>query len=56
MLGTDFDGFTDPPDDVEDASRMPDVTRMLLERGVSEADVQKILGGNAQRILETGWR
>lgn len=55
-LGTDFDGFTDPPDDVRDASYMPLVTQTLLDNGVREADVLKILGGNAQRVLEAGWR
>jgi microsomal dipeptidase-like Zn-dependent dipeptidase len=55
-LGTDFDGFTDPPDDIEDASEMGVVTQMLLDRGVPEADVLRILGGNAQRVLEAGWR
>ena len=56
VLGTDFDGFTDPPDDLRDSSSMGRVTRMLLERGVSEPDIAKILGGNAQRVLEAGWR
>ena len=56
MLGTDFDGFTDPPDDVRDASELPKVTQMLLDRGVPEDDVMKILGGNAMRVLEAGWR
>jgi membrane dipeptidase len=56
MLGSDFDGFTDPPDDVRDASQFPKVTRMLLDRGVSECDVKKILGGNAQRVLRAAWR
>jgi membrane dipeptidase len=56
VLGTDFDGFTDPPDDLEDASTLPAVTRMLLDRGVAEADVKKILGANAQRVLAAGWR
>jgi membrane dipeptidase len=56
VLGTDFDGFTDPPDDLRDASSMGSVTRLLLERGVSEVDVAKVLGGNAQRVLAAGWR
>ena len=56
VLGTDFDGFTDPPDDLRDYSSMGRVTRMLLERGVPEPDISKILGGNAQRVLEAGWR
>ena len=56
MLGTDFDGFTDPPDDVRDASELPKFTQMLLDRGVPQDDVMKILGGNAMRVLEAGWR
>jgi membrane dipeptidase len=56
VLGSDFDGFTDPPDDVKDASKFGAVTRMLLERGLTESEVKKILGENAPRLLETGWR
>jgi membrane dipeptidase len=56
MLGTDFDGFTDPPDDVCDESQLGNVTKMLLERGLAEVDIKKIIGQNAQRILEKGWQ
>ncbi len=56
MLGTDFDGFTDPPDDVKDTSQLPSVTRMLLERGLSEVEIKKILGANAMRVLKAGWK
>ncbi|UCF19136.1 MAG: membrane dipeptidase [Gemmatimonadota bacterium] len=56
LLGTDFDGFTDPPDDLRDASQVGKVTGMLLDRGLPEDAIKKILGGNAQRLLETGWR
>ena len=55
-IGTDFDGFTDPPDDLRDASMLPALTGALLERGMAEADVKKVLGGNAQRVLAAGWR
>ena len=55
MLGTDFDGFTDPPDDVPDASHLGKVTQMLLDKGLSEADIKKILGGNVRRVLQAGW-
>jgi microsomal dipeptidase-like Zn-dependent dipeptidase len=55
-LGTDFDGFTDPPDDVRDASMLPKVTEKLLDRGLKPDDVRKVLGGNAQRVLAAGWR
>ena len=56
MLGTDFDGFTDPPDDVRDASQLGAVTRMLFDRGLPEIEIKKILGGNALRVLRAGWR
>ncbi|GIW52617.1 MAG: hypothetical protein KatS3mg081_1972 [Gemmatimonadales bacterium] len=56
VLGSDFDGFTDPPDDIHNASRFPALTELLLRRGMSEPDIRKVLGGNAQRLLEAGWR
>ncbi len=56
MLGSDFDGFTDPPDDIHNASRFPALTEFLLRRGMSEEEIRKVLGGNAQRVLEAGWR
>lgn len=56
MLGTDFDGFTDPPDDVPDAGRLGALTKLLLDHGLTDAEVKKILGQNAQRVLEKGWR
>lgn len=56
MLGTDFDGFTDPPNDVWDASQFGAVTKMFLEQGLAEDDVKKIIGQNAQRVLKSGWR
>lgn len=55
-LGTDFDGFTDPPDDLPDPSHLPALTDALLGAGFSERDVERILGGNALRVLEEGWR
>lgn len=55
-IGSDFDGFTTPPDDVRDASELGAVTRALLARGVTEADMLKVLGGNADRVLRAGWR
>jgi membrane dipeptidase len=54
-IGTDFDGFTDPPDDLKDASEMPRLTQRLLVEGYGEERVKKILGGNALRVLREGW-
>lgn len=55
-VGTDFDGFTDPPDDVNDASKLPAVGCMLLAKGLDTTVVQQIIGGNARRVLRDGWR
>ena len=54
-LGTDFDGFTTPPEDLKDAAEMPRLTQRLLVEGYSEERVKKILGGNALRALREGW-
>jgi microsomal dipeptidase-like Zn-dependent dipeptidase len=54
-LGSDFDGFTDPPDDLKDASELPKLTQRLVVEGYSEDEIGKILGGNALRVLVEGW-
>ena len=61
-IGTDFDGFTDPPDDVVDATQMPRLTQHLLGQTLSGSKrrypaeaVKQILGGNALRVLRAGW-
>ena len=54
-LGTDFDGFTDPPDDLKDHSRVPDLIHVMQENGFSAAEVEKVAGGNARRVLGDGW-
>jgi len=50
-LGSDFDG-ANMPYGMEDASRLPQITDALLDRGYSEEDIQRILGGNALRFLQ----
>jgi membrane dipeptidase len=55
-IGTDFDGFTDPPDDCHSAAELPEVRKMLEGKGLARADVDAILGGNARRVLRDGWR
>jgi len=50
-LGSDFDGAVMPLG-MEDASKLPRITDALLEKGYSEKDVTKILGGNLLRVME----
>jgi microsomal dipeptidase-like Zn-dependent dipeptidase len=54
-IGTDFDGFTDPPDDLKDASQLPRLTQRLVAEGFSRDQIRKIWGGNALRVLREGW-
>ena len=55
-IGTDFDGFTDPPDDCDSAAKLPLIREMLEAKGVSRNDAEAVLGGNARRVLRDGWR
>jgi len=50
-LGSDFDG-AEMPYGMEDASGLPRITDALLRRGYSETDIEKILGGNALRLMQ----
>ncbi len=50
-IGTDFDGVGCVPEGLDDASKFPNLTRALLEKGYSESDVLKIYGGNTLRLL-----
>jgi membrane dipeptidase len=54
-IGSDFDGFTDPPDDLKDASELPYLTQRLLSDGFTPDQVGKIIGGNALRAIREGW-
>ncbi|MDV6032975.1 MAG: membrane dipeptidase [Phycisphaera sp. RhM] len=50
-IGSDFDGVPSLPTGLEDVSKYPLITQALLNRGYSEADVHKVLGGNVLRAL-----
>jgi membrane dipeptidase len=45
-LGTDYDGIDDPPEGLEDVSKLPAVAEELLRRGHSEDVVRGVLGEN----------
>jgi membrane dipeptidase len=51
-LGSDFDGADDLfPEGMEDISKIPNLVRGLMERGFSDEDILKILGGNTLRVM-----
>ena len=51
-LGSDFDGIPSTPAGLEDVTKMPGITRELVEREYGEADIKKILGGNHIRLMK----
>jgi len=54
-IGTDYDGFTDPPDEMVNISELPRLTKYLSALGYTENQLESILGGNALRVLREGW-
>jgi len=51
-VGSDFDGIQAVPADLSSVADLPNLTKELLKRGYSEADIDKILGGNMLRVME----
>ncbi len=50
-IGTDFDGVSCVPMGLEDYSKMPALTRALLEDGFSAEQIAMIYGGNTLRLM-----
>jgi membrane dipeptidase len=48
-LGSDFDGIPTTPRGLDDVSKFPDLVKEMLERGVSDEDAAKVVGGNVLR-------
>jgi membrane dipeptidase len=51
-LGSDFDGIESAPLQLDNVSCYPLITKALVEKGYSEKDIDKILGGNLIRVLK----
>lgn len=49
-LGSDYDGVSLLPAQLQDVSTYPYITQGLLDRGYSADDIRKILGGNLMRV------
>ena len=52
-LGSDFDGVGCVPKGLEDVSKWPNLTRKLLEKGYSDAQIRMIYGGNFLRFMRS---
>ena len=51
-IGSDFDGITITPQQLNDATNFPLITKALLDKGYNINDIDKILGGNVLRVLK----
>jgi membrane dipeptidase len=50
-LGSDYDGVSVLPTQLDDVSSYPYITQGLLDRGYTEEQIQGILGGNLMRVF-----
>jgi membrane dipeptidase len=50
-LGSDFDGVSKLPTQLDDVSCYPYITQGLLDRGYTEEQIRGILGGNMMRVF-----
>ena len=50
-IGGDYDGMFTAPSGLDDVSRYPDLIRELLRRGVSQAELEGVIGANVLRVL-----
>jgi len=55
-LGSDYYGAQFAPLGLEDISKVPAITRLLVKRGHSDEVILKILGGNFMRVFEQVWQ
>jgi membrane dipeptidase len=50
-IGSDYDGVGCVPKGLEDVSKFPNLTRALLEKGYTAAQIKKIYGDNLLRVM-----
>jgi membrane dipeptidase len=51
-IGSDFDGSESTPQGLDGVEDYPKITQALVQRGYSEQDIDKILGGNFIRVFK----
>lgn len=50
-IGSDFDGVTCLPQEIDSVADLPKITQALVERGYTSVQLKKILGGNLMRVF-----
>jgi len=55
-IGSDFDGVSTLPTQLEDVATYPLITQALLDRGYTDLQIKKIMGGNLMRALREAER
>jgi membrane dipeptidase len=51
-LGSDFDGISCAPVDLDSVDKWPNLTRALLEEGYTAEEIRKIYGENTLRVMD----
>lgn len=51
-IGSDYDGISKLPKQLEDVASYPVLTQALLDRGYSEEDIHKFMSGNILRVIK----
>jgi membrane dipeptidase len=51
-IGTDFDGMEKSVVGLEDVTRFLDLVRLMLKRGISRENIERVIGLNAISVLQ----
>ena len=51
-LGSDYDGIETLPVGLEDVSKYPVITELLLQKGYTEQDIHKVMSANILRVVQ----
>ncbi len=54
-IGSDLDGFTEVPRDLAGPDKIPYLIQKMHDKGIAQADIDKICFGNYMRVLAGGW-
>lgn len=55
-LGSDLYGMEKAPKGLEDMSKIPAITKRLVQQGHTGEVILKVLGGNYMRVFEQVWK